>query len=258
MFWTIYFGIILFLFGLIMGSFYNVCIYRIPEGLSIITPPSHCGNCNHRLGALDLIPVVSWLALGRKCRYCHAPIAWRYPLVELLTGVLFASLFLKFGLTWELPFYLVFVSILIMVTFIDIDHRIIPDRFVLAGLALAIGSLFTPWAISWKDALIGAAIGGGTLLIADLAGRVFFKKEGMGFGDVKLMAMAGIFLGIKQISVAFLLAVWIAAIVGVILLRVRSKDSDHYMPFGPFLALGCTLSIFFGNEIVVWYLSTFR
>ncbi|MHB1454472.1 MAG: prepilin peptidase [Saccharofermentanales bacterium] len=257
MFWTIYIGAIIFLFGLIMGSFFNVCIYRIPEGLSVISPPSHCGSCNHRLSALDLIPIVSWLALGRKCRYCRAPIAWRYPLVELLTGILYVLLFIKFGLSWELPFYIVFISLMIMVAFIDIDHMIIPDRFVLIGLALGIGSLFMPWAISWKDALIGAVIGGGSLLIADVAGRVFFKKDGMGFGDVKLMAMAGIFLGIRRTSVAFLLAVWIAAIVGIILLRIRNKNTDHYMPFGPFLALGCTLSILFGNEIVAWYLSTF-
>lgn len=257
MFWTVYFGIILFLFGLIMGSFYNVCIYRIPEGQSIVSPPSHCGSCNHQLAPLDLIPVISWLALGRRCRYCKAPIAWRYPLVELLTGALFVSLFLKFGLSWELPFYLVFISLMVMVAFIDIDHRIIPDRFILTGLALGIGLLFTPWGISWKQALIGGAIGGGSLILVDLAGRVFFKKEGMGFGDIKLMLMAGIFLGMQQTVISLLLAVWIAAVAGVILIRIRGNDSDHYMPFGPFLALGCTLSIFFGNELAAWYISMF-
>ncbi len=238
-----------------MGSFYNVCIYRIPAGRSIITPPSHCGNCLHRLAPLDLIPVISWVALRRKCRYCGAPIAWRYPLVELLTGILFAALYLIHGLAWRLPFDLVFVSLMILTAFIDIDHRIIPDRFILIGFALGAVSLFLQDAVSWRSALAGGAIGGGFLLLGDLAGRVFFRKEGMGFGDVKLMAMAGFYLGIRQTAVSLLAAIWVAAAAGIILLRIRNDKSDHYMPFGPFIALGSVFSVFWGNELSAWYLS---
>lgn len=255
MFWTIYTGVIIFLFGLIMGSFFNVCIYRIPNGQSILYPPSHCGSCNHPLAPLDLVPILSWLFLRRKCRYCKAPISARYPLVELLTGLLYLALFIKFHLSWNLLFYLAFISLLILVSFIDLDHRIIPDRFILIGLALAIGMYFTPWGLGWKDALIGAVIGAGSLLLVDLAGRIFFKKEGMGFGDVKLMGMAGLFLGIQQTIVSLLLGIWAAAVVGVILLRIRKDEADHYIPFGPFLAFGCTLAIFGGKEMVSWYLS---
>lgn len=278
MFWTIYLGFIIFLLGLILGSFYNVCIYRIPEELSIISPPSHCGSCNHTLAPLDLIPVLSWCLLGRKCRYCKAPISYRYPLIEALTGLLFVLLFIKFQLSWDLLFYMVFVSILIIITFIDIDHRIIPDRFIVMGLVVGVASLATPILIliskdafsnietskipsiilsllPWKNALIGGSIGGGSLLVIDIAGRIFFKKEGMGFGDVKLMFMAGIFLGAQQTVIALLIAVWTAAIAGIVIIRIRKGNDDHYMPFGPFLAIGCVFSIFLGNTLVNWYLS---
>jgi len=276
MFWTIYIGVIVFILGLVMGSFYNVCIYRIPEGLSIITPPSRCGNCKHSLAPGDLIPVISWLMLGRKCRYCKEPISWRYPLVEIITGLLFLFLFIKFQLTRELPFYLIFISILIIIAFIDIDHRIILDRFIVAGLILDIIFILMPFFIalskgvlstieieeiphvlfsivSWKDALLGGVIGGGSLLVIDMVGRIFFKKEGMGFGDVKLMFMAGIFLGTRLTVVSLLVAVWIAAVIGIIVIRIRQKSDDHYMPFGPFLALGCAFSIFFGDSLLNWY-----
>ena len=255
MFWDIYMGILVFLFGIMLGSFYNVCIHRIPLSLSIIRPPSHCESCSHTLAPLDLIPIFSWVFLGRKCRYCKAPISCRYPLIELLTGALFVLLYLKFQMTWQFLFYLIFVSILIIVTFIDIDHRIIPDRFIVIGLILGAFSLLMPLMTSWKDALFGALVGAGSLLLVDLAGRIFFKKEGMGFGDVKLMGMAGLFLGTQRTLVSLLIAVWTAAIAGIIVLRVRKEKTDHYIPFGPFLAAGCVFSIFFGNELVRWYVS---
>ncbi len=279
MFWYIYMGALVFLFGMMMGSFYNVCIHRIPNSLSVITPPSHCENCGHLLKPLDLIPIMSWILLGRKCRYCKAPVSARYALVELLTGVLFVLLYLKFQLTGQFLLYLVFGSILLLVAFIDIDHRIIPDRFIVMGLILGVISLVIPAisllsngtlpsdsvnesvfvqivsAIPWKEALFGALIGGGSLLLVDLLGRIFYKKEGMGFGDVKLMGMAGLFLGVQRTVVSLLVAIWAAAIVGIIVLRIRKEKTDHYMPFGPFLAAGCVLSIFFGKELIRWYLS---
>ncbi|MHB1483956.1 MAG: prepilin peptidase [Saccharofermentanales bacterium] len=254
MFWTVYIGAIIFLFGLIMGSFFNVCIYRVPMNLSIISPPSHCGSCNHKLAPLDLIPVFSWIMLGRKCRYCKALISWRYPLVEFLTAVLFVLAFMKFQLSLDLPFYLALISILIIITFIDIDHRIIPDRFIIIGLILDIFFLASHRFTNWQNALIGGLIGGGSILLIDLSSRIIFKKEGMGFGDVKLMLMTGIFLGITQTVVALLAAVWIGAIAGVIILKTRKDKDDHYMPFGPFLAAGCILAIFIGESLAKWYI----
>ena len=257
MFWQIYMGALIFLGGIMLGSFYNVCIYRIPLSMSVIRPSSHCENCHHALAPLDLVPVFSWVLLGRKCRYCKAPISFRYPMVELLTGLLFLLLYLKFQLSPSFFLYLVFVSILIIIAFIDIDHRIIPDRFIIIGLVLGVIALLAPMGsvFAWKDALFGALVGGGSLLLMDIAGRIFFKKEGMGFGDVKLMAMAGILLGFQRTAVSLLIAVWIAAVAGIIVLRTRKDPEDHYIPFGPFLAAGCVFSIFFGKELIRWYIS---
>lgn len=257
MFWTVYIGVIIFLFGLIMGSFFNVCIYRIPMNLSVVSPPSHCGNCNHELAPLDLIPVLSWVLLGRRCRYCKAPISSRYPIVELLTAVLFVLLYIKFDISVDTIFYLAFISILIMVAFIDIDHRIIPDRFIVIGLVLDILYLAVHSFASWQNAVIGGIIGGGSIFLIDVASRIIFKKEGMGFGDVKLMLMAGAFLGISRTIIALLAAVWIGAIFGVVLLRMRKSNDDHYMPFGPFLASGCIIAIFLGDFLAAWYISFF-
>lgn len=321
MFWNIYIGTIIFIFGLVLGSFYNVCIYRIPEGKSIINPPSHCGNCNQVLAPLDLIPVLSWVMLGRKCRYCKSPISYRYPLIELLTGFLFLLSYIKYSISWDLLFVLIFISIMIIITFIDIDHRIIPDRFIVIGLILSILYMFEPiWmtvikiitiknnfsftmlfnlfkAFPWQNAVIGALVGAGCMLLVDVLGRVFYKKEGMGFGDVKLMLFAGLFLGLQKTIVALLFSIWIGAIAGIIILRMRNKhkhkdneenivknknenlveesedeniaeeseyenvddeNEDHYMPFGPFLAAGCIFSIFFGEAIFRWYFTLFK
>jgi leader peptidase (prepilin peptidase)/N-methyltransferase len=279
MFWQIYLGAVIFLLGIMMGSFFNVCIYRIPLSMSVIRPSSHCESCSHALAPLDLIPIFSWVLLGRKCRYCKAPISIRYPMVEFLTGLLFLLLYLKFQLSFSFFIYLFFVSILVIIAFIDIDHRIIPDRFVIMGLVVGFialigpvlsviidrmmlpdaggGEVFTQAmaAFAWKDALFGALIGGGSLLLMDISGRIFFKKEGMGFGDVKLMTMAGILLGFQKTAVSLLIAVWIAAVAGIIVLRTRKDPADHYIPFGPFLAAGCVFSIFFGKELLRWYIS---
>lgn len=254
---NIFYLMLFFVGGLVLGSFYNVCIFRIPREESIAFPASHCTSCGHTLGSADLFPVFSWLFLKGKCRYCNAKISARYLFVELLTGIVFAGAYFAFGLTLALAFHLIFASILIMVTFIDIDHRIIPDRFIIAGLVLAVGSLFLVRDVSWKEALIGGAIGGGLLLAVDLLGRLIFKKEGMGLGDVKLMLMAGLYLGTVKTIVALLAAVWIGAVAGVIILKRRKDSEDRYMPFGPFLALGSMISVLAGKMIADYYLSLF-
>lgn len=277
MFWNLYFGTIVFLIGLAMGSFFNVCIYRIPAGISIVTPPSHCTVCNHRLSSLDLIPVISLLFLKGKCRYCHAKVSYRYLLVEILTAALFLFTYFRLGISIELVVFIIFISLLILIAFIDFDHQIIPDRFVVIGFVLSLSYLFLPLIshlnfshalfsgfneidgfsdLPFKSALFGGLVGTGSLLAADIAGRFIFKKESMGFGDVKLMAWVGIFLGLKGVIVALLFAVWTGALVGVFLLRIRrfQNDDNRYMPFGPFLAIGSLISAFFAGDIVNWYL----
>ena len=278
MFLDIYLGTVIFIFGLLMGSFYNVCIYRIPEDISIVKPPSHCPYCNHRLSYLDMIPVLSHLFLKGKCRYCGEKISWRYSLVELLTGAMFLVSYLRLGVNAELGFFLVFISFMIIITFIDIDYRIIPDRFFISGLILSVAYLFSPLIFKGeykgslfgesvniqsisdlpvKSALTGALIGGGFLLVIDLIGRLIFKKEGMGFGDVKLMTWTGLFLGLRGTIVSLLLAVWIGAVAGVILLKIRKNrnEDDKYMPFGPFLTIGSVIGAFFAQQIINWYVS---
>jgi len=276
--WEIYYGVLIFILGTVLGSFYNVCIYRLPLEMSVAYPPSRCSSCNHRLNYLDMIPIFSYFMLRGKCRYCKVKISPRYAIVELLTGLLFLLTYMQIGLKVELIFFLIFISFLIIITFIDIDHRIILDRFFLFGMILTLAYLFTPLItnisfsnsifseannihtikdIPFKSSLIGALIGGGSLLLVDLIGRLVYKKESIGLGDVKLMMWVGAFLGVKGVSVALLLAIWTAAIIGIIILRRNNgeKESDKYMPFGPFLSLGSLISLLFADKIINWYLS---
>lgn len=278
MYGGIFTSIFIFSLGMVMGSFFNVCIYRLPENQSVVNPPSHCCACNHKLSFLDMIPVLSLVLLRGRCRYCNTKITSRYALVELLTGLLFLLSYFMTGISLELVFYLVFISIMMIITFIDIDHRIIMDRFAVIGLLLAFAYLFAaliPSAafshslyygfsginsvsdLPIRSALLGGLIGACSLLAVDLLGRAIYKKESMGFGDVKLMAWAGIFLGVKGVIVALIFAVWIAAVIGLILLRVRKRsgNQDHQMPFGPFLAAGSVFAVFFAGTVVTWYLS---
>lgn len=274
----IFTGIFIFLLGMVMGSFFNVCIYRLPKNQSVVNPPSHCCACGHKLSFWDMVPVLSFVLLGGRCRYCNARITPRYALVELLTGLLFLMTYFLTGASLELVFYLIFVSIMVIITFIDIDHRIIMDRFAIIGFLLAPAYLFAALIPSSafshslfygfsgvnsvsdlpiRSALLGGLIGACSLLAVDLLGRAIYKKESMGFGDVKLMAWAGIFLGVKGVIVALIFALWVAAVAGLILLRVRKRsgNQDHQMPFGPFLAAGSVFAIFFAGRVVSWYLS---
>jgi leader peptidase (prepilin peptidase)/N-methyltransferase len=225
-----------------------------------------------------MIPVLSHLFLKGRCRYCGEKVSWRYSLVELLTGSMFLTSYFLLGFNAELGFFLVFISIMIIITFIDIDYRIIPDRFFIIGLILSIGYLFSPLIFKGefkgslfsetiiiqnisdlpiKSALLGALVGGGFLLIIDVMGRLIYRKEGMGFGDVKLMIWAGIFLGFRGVIVALLFSVWIGAVAGVILLKMRKgkSEEDKYMPFGPFLTVGSIIGAFFAQQIINWYVS---
>ncbi len=268
--------LLIFIFGIVIGSFLNVCIYRIPEGMSIVSPPSRCPSCETNLKPLDLFPIFSWLFLKGKCRYCGEKIPPRYMLVELLTGASFVLIYAFSGLTLYLIAALLLSALLIAVTFIDIDTQTIPNGLIIFGLAAGLLFVFLKIVPGQKigywqnalDALFGALVGFGPLFIVNVVAKLILKKEGMGGGDMKLMAVVGLFLGFKYTIVALIIAIYIGGLVGAIVLlsarikeRKQSKEDDsgemissHYMAFGPFLAIGSMVSMLFGSNITEWYI----
>lgn len=247
---------IFFLFGILFGSFFNVCIYRIPLGSSIVYPSSHCTSCNKKLKTVDIIPVFSYIFLRGKCRNCNEPVSIQYPIVEILTGILFSLLYMKYSFTSYLLIYILLTSILIIVAFIDLKHRIIPNSLVLFGTVIAmVSNLLCPH-LDWLDGFLGLVVGGGTLLTVSLFSLIFLKKEGMGGGDIKLMGMIGLFLGWRLTLLSLILTIYIGGIVGGILLIFRIKKVGENIPFGPFIAIGSEIAMLFGAEIIRWYLST--
>lgn len=239
----------LFVIGLVMGSFFNVIIYRLPRKVSLITPRSFCIHCNTTLRMLDLFPLVSFLSLKGRCRYCGYQISWRYPLIELLTAVIVLLCYLYFGLSPFFYKYTVFFSILLIISFIDIDHGIIPDRLVLLLMLWSIAWQFLYSVVSLPEAAIGLLVGGGLFyLIAILS------KGGMGGGDIKLMFVLGFAIGYPLVFIVFLLAFLLGTIVGVSLLITRKKIWGDSLPFGPFLSLSFFISVFWGLRIWHWYL----
>jgi len=251
-------GILAFVLGLLIGSFLNVCVWRIPRKESIVSPPSRCPACGHRLSPAELVPVVSWLALRGRCRHCGARISPRYPLVELLTAALFAAVALRFGFAWVTLPMLFLTAVLIAASLIDAEHAIIPNGLVLAGLvpgvlAAALRMNGGPW---W-DGLAGALAGAVPLIAIDLLSRLILRREGMGGGDVKLMAMVGLFLGWRLTLLSLLLAVYLGGLAGIVLLATRVLRRGGQFPFGPFLAAGSMLSMLAGGEILNWWLGIF-
>ena len=249
------FAIFAFALGAAVGSFLNVCIYRLPAGESVVSPPSRCPGCGSKIRPWDNIPVLSWLLLRGRCRACGGRISARYPLVELLNGLLTLALFLKFGPTPTFLVLFVFCSALVAITFIDLDHQIIPDAISLPGIVVGFAcSFFLPW-LGWKSSLIGIVAGGGSLLLVAWLYELFAKKEGMGGGDVKLLAMMGAFLGWRAVPFIIFASSLIGSVIGVTLMVVQKKDAKLAIPFGPFLALGAVLYIFFGKTLILWYLN---
>ena len=253
----IFISILLFLTGLLLGSFFNVCIYRIPREESIVFPASHCTSCNRQLTWTELLPVFSWLALGGKCRTCKSRISIQYPLVELITGLLFFLLYWKFDINGTLLSSLILTSILIIATGIDLEHQIIPNGLVLIGVIAGVILTVTGMSVHWKDALIGMLVGGGTFLVVAILSVWILKKEGMGGGDVKLMGMIGLFLGWKLTALSILLSIYAGGLIGGLLLLLKVKKRGDAIPYGPFIAVGTMIAIFFGNELIAWYLNTF-
>jgi len=257
---------LIFIYGLIIGSFLNVCIYRIPREESIVSPPSHCPNCGTRLKAFDLIPLFSYLIFQRKCRYCHLGISPRYFLVELLTGMLSVALFFKYGLTVDFGAFLYLTYILIAVFFIDLDHQIIPNELVIAGLVggaiLFVYNLFETFQIYddhlWWNPLLGMALGSGLLLAVSLIGLALYKgEEVMGMGDVKLFAPIGLFLGWRMTLLALFISVVLGGMSSVLLMLLGKANRKSMIPFGPFIVTAVFITIMWGWDILRWYLSTY-
>ncbi|MGL5641448.1 MAG: prepilin peptidase [Paraclostridium sp.] len=255
-----YFLIVAFIMGTIFGSFYNVCIYRIPEKQSIANPPSHCYNCNTRLKPLDLVPILSWIFLKGKCRYCKVEVSSRYAIVELLTGVLFALTYVTFGYEVQTLYYIFLVSLLIIITFIDIDHYIIPDSLILIGCITAIIVNFLGYGVPFIDGLKGAVFAGGGVLVVTLIIEYLVKKEVMGGGDIKLYAMIGLFLGTKLSLLTILISIYIGGAYGIIFIiynKVKNREFSSMIPFGPFISIAAVISMLYGNQIVQFYIKTF-
>jgi len=246
--------VLFFLFGLIFGSFLNVCIYRIPKGESIVWPSSHCPHCGAHIKPIDNVPVVSYLMLGGKCRSCKKRISVRYPLVELMTGFLFAGLFRKFGLSSETFVFLILGLLLIVISFIDIDYRLILNKITLPGIVLGAILTLSFRVLSYKQVLMGFAIGGGGLLMIALLGALLFRKESMGMGDIKLAAMVGVFLGVKGVAFTLLFAFFVAALFSIGAMALKKANRKSQIPFGPFIAVASVVYLFWGEQMIHWYL----
>jgi leader peptidase (prepilin peptidase) / N-methyltransferase len=238
-----------FVFGAAVGSFLNVCIFRLPLKTSIIKPASRCPHCLVPLHYYDNIPLISFIILRGKCRNCGGKISWRYPLVELLTALLSVMLFVQFGPTVQFLTYFVFFAVLIVITFIDLDHQIIPDILSLPGIPIFFLASVFLIGLPWKDALFGVLIGGGVLLAIALSYELITKREGMGGGDIKLLAMIGGFLGWKSLLFILLFSSLFGAIVGFTLIIVKNQDMKYAVPFGPFLAVAVVVYVFWGKGI---------
>lgn len=241
------------LFGSIIGSFINVCIYRLPRGESIVFPPSRCPACKEKILPRDNIPVISYLLLWGGCRSCGARISPLYPLVEMICALLFAVYLARFGLSWILIPYLLLASAMVAVFFIDLEHQIIPDSITIPGMAAGLAfSALLPHSL--VEGLTGLFAGGLFFFLAAAASHVLLKKEGMGGGDIKMAAMMGAFLGWKVLMVAIFISLMTGSAVAVILLATGKRGRKDAIPFGPFLALGTIAASLWGIEIFDWYL----
>ncbi|MGE6488286.1 prepilin peptidase [Paenisporosarcina sp. NPDC076898] len=239
-----------FIYGLIFGSFFNVVGLRVPKNESIVSPPSHCTICDRRLTIKDLVPVFSYVFLKGKCRGCGTKISWIYPVMELVTGLLFAFAFYKLGFSMELIVAILFISMLVIITVSDFAYMLIPDKVLLFFSVLLIVARFLSPLEPWWDSIIGAAGGFGILLLIAI-----LSKGGMGGGDIKLFAVIGLVLGMLPTLLTLFLAAFIGAIVGVIHLRRSKQGRKTPVPFGPSIALAAIIVYFYGQEILDWYMN---
>jgi leader peptidase (prepilin peptidase)/N-methyltransferase len=247
--------------GLVVGSFLNVCIWRLPRKQSVVSPSSRCPSCSELIRPWDNIPVVSYVVLGGRCRRCGKRISPRYPAVEALNAIMYVLALYRFGIGPHLPVYLAFMSSLIVITFIDIDFQIIPDVITLSWIPLGLvaGSFLLPdpfmrdLPLGWKSSVPGLAAGFGLFYAVAILSR-----GGMGGGDIKLMAGVGALMGWKAVLLTTFLGSLLGSVIGIFLMVARGKGRKTKIPFGPFLAAGALITLFAGQEILVWYLNVRR
>lgn len=247
----------IFIFGLCIGSFLNVCIYRIPKSESIMYPPSKCPGCYHMIKFYDNIPIISYLMLKGKCRNCGRSISPRYPMVEFLSGLFALAVVFKFGLTLSAFVYFVFVACLLIITFIDIDYQIIPNVISLPGIGVFFAGSLLVSEVTIADSILGIITGSSILFLVAWTFKLITGREGMGQGDIKLMAMIGALIGWKGVLVTIFLSSLIGTLVGLVVMVVQKSDMKMSIPFGPFLAIGAICHIFFGPEMVLFYFNLF-
>lgn len=271
-----FFVVVVGLFGALIGSFLNVVIHRVPRDESIAFPSSHCPSCDAAIRPYDNIPVVSWAVLRGRCRSCKTPISARYPAVELLTAVLFALTCLHTGVTLSLPFDLAFVAAILALIFIDAEHMILPNVITYPGFAVAlVVRLFAhnlygvaglcaahacppAWTLSFANAVLGAAAGGGFLWFVGWLWKRLRGVEAMGLGDVKMMFMVGAYLGWPLTLLTIFVGVLTGSVAGVaVMMRSEERDMQAMLPFGIFLGAGALVSLFFGTSIIDWYVAKF-
>ncbi|MCX5895901.1 MAG: prepilin peptidase [Proteobacteria bacterium] len=245
----------LFVLGAVIGSFLNVCIIRIPQKKSIVFPSSHCPLCKKPIAFYDNIPLISYVVLNGRCRNCKAPISFQYFLVELITPLAYLTLYYYFGISWSCAISAIFLSALIVITFIDFEHQIIPDVISLPAIPFFfLSSFIVPW-ITPFNSLMGIAAGGGILYLIAKSYYLLRKEEGMGGGDIKLLAMIGAFLGWKGALLSLMLGACVGTIVGITMMLLRGKNIKYALPFGPFLSIGAFCALLWGNAIIRWYVN---
>lgn len=249
--------LMIFLSGLLIGSFLNVCIYRIPRKESVIRPGSRCPVCRTRLSPQELVPVLSYIFLRGRCRYCNQPIPWRYPAVELLTALLICMAYKHYGTGFAAIYYTLLICILIAAAAIDIEHMIIPDGLLLTGCSAALLFNILGVGISFADGMLGFILGGGMLALIAVASFFIFDKEGLGGGDIKLAATIGLYLGWRLTALTLVLSVYAGGLTGLLLMILKIKKRGEYIAYGPFLAVGSLIAMFYGEAIINWYLSSF-
>lgn len=243
--------LILFIFGSIVGSFLNVCIYRLPREEKIGLTRSHCPHCRKTIRWYDNIPLISYILLKAKCRYCGKPISFRYFVVEFLTALMLCLIWWRFGDPILTVIYFIFVSLLIAGSFIDLDFLIIPDSITLSGILIGLLASFLYQ--GFLKSLLGALVGGGSLYLIAIMATAILKREAMGMGDVKLLAMIGSFLGWQWAVFTIFTSSLLGTIAGVLLIILKKADIKGKIPFGPYLAMGAVVSLFWGRAIINWY-----